>query len=358
MLTLVGLRRSAPALVMMLAAGLLMASTGPSVSHASAQESTTTTVGPRAESWYRSTAGVSLGGSPLCDLDTPLGCGPGIPPEAQSPPHPYPEGTLHVGAAGGIEEARTYVTLDFSTVDYDARIVAGTLSLPIDMAPESGSVTPDLANLQACLATGFVVDGVSGDITGAPTADCGVSTAAVYVEAVGDEPARFDVDLDPFIEHWGPLAGPLALVPGEGSGPADSWHVAFSRRDREGQENLAITALLTVTAAGSPTPPPPPPPAPVDNDDSEAVTLQPAPGGTLTLAPAPPRAADPLPAPEVAPPSGGAEQPEPAPVAAPLSPAGRAGYAYPGVFLLPLILAAGAAWVARAFTADLAQRGP
>ena len=300
------------------------------------------TVKPRAESWYRSTFGLSLGGPPTCD--TPVGCGPALPPEVQSPPSPYPDGTLHVGVTAGFEDARTYITLDFSVID--SEILDGTLSLPVDATPESGTLAPETAGIRACLVTDFVVDGINGDLTGAPAVDCAVTADATWVPGEDDRPAVFRVDLAPFLDHWGPLAGALSLLPAEGAGPSDAWHVAFSRRDRD-ELDLLITATLEVAAAVNP--------------DGSASTGTPP----VTGVPGSPQLPFPL-GPIAGPPSTGGADPGVAPpvvatdppsnppqVAPPLAFSPARGFAYPAVFLLPFLLATAGGWCARAFTIDL-----
>lgn len=351
----------------------VVAATAFAGSTGAAAQSADVTVTPRAEAWYRSTLGISVGNSPTCD--TPVGCGPAVPPEVQSPPSQYPADTLHVGLTGGFEDARTYVTLDFSTLDPGADILGGTLSLPIDETPESGTVAPELAEIRACLVTGFVVDGVDGDLAGAPEVDCEVAADAVHVPGDGDAPSEFRVDITPFFEHWAPLAGALSLQPAD-DGESQAWHVAFSRRDREELvEDMRISATLDIAAEVTTEAPPTtePTPAPTATATTSApppVAAAPPPvftppGFTAPVAPPQTFTTTPIPvtppSPEVA-----VAQTEPAVVAQPapqvqaqpaLATTPVGGFAYPVVFLLPLLLATAGGWGARAFTADLSVDG-
>lgn len=306
-----------------------------------------------ADSWYRPLPGLPAEAS-TCDL--PIGCAPAVPLPV-APPSQYPAGTLHVGVGAGVEESRTYLTLDLSAVPDDARLIGGTLTLPLATEPEAGTVVPEMAKLRACLVEEFVRDDVEGDPTGAPTADCTTTSPATFVPAAGGGPASFEVDLDPFVGGWFG-SGSLALVPDEAPAPTDTWHLAFSGHDRSVDDALKVSARLQVredrTAERSEFEPElslrPPDPPDTDfsvRDDSLSVD----PSASFAAAPLVPSAQLSL----DAAPAASASQPALVAAQAPLVTVVAGRYAYPGVFLLPLAVAFGVAWAGRAFTRDLSS---
>lgn len=309
---------------------------------ASAQ--TSVTAAPSAEAWYRT---LSLPAPPPDPCLLPTGCPPALPLPV---PSGYAAGTLHAGVAGGAEESRTYLALDLSGVPVDAELTGGTLTLPVATDPQAGTVSPETAALRACLATGAVQDGVDGAVVGAPATDCATASDAVYRPAADGAPAAFTVDLAPFLEAWSTGTPSLALVPAQGQPQTATWHVAFSRRDRVAEGAAPISATLELTAAQDEA-----------TDDGGAdvgdVTVDPGlstDGSDVGFGEGASFAAPPLAA-------------ATAPLTAPVSPAVAAPtasvpvaamlggpFAYPAVFLLPLLVAGAVGWAGRAFTRDLA----
>jgi hypothetical protein len=336
-------RRILPAVVSVLTAGALLFP----LQVATAQSAAAPTA-PSAEAWYRTTAAPA---APICTL--PVGCPPAPVPSQ------YPPRTLHVGVTGGQEEARTY--LGFDLFEVTGEITGGTLTLPV--APDAGSRAPETAKMRACLATAPVQDGVDGEVQPAPPAvDCATSADAVYAAGDGQGPAVFTVDLAAFATALGSGAVALALVPAEGVPPNDDWHVALSQRDRQAQGAVPISATFQVAAAAAAAADSlPSPPAetdagpfdftsPTDGFSSAAPFETPSFGDTDVSFAAPPLDAlidqpiDAPVAPEVA-----APQISGVPVASVLA----GPFAYPAVFLLPLLFAVGVGWAGRAFTRDL-----
>lgn len=297
---------------------------------------------PVAEAWYRTLPVQAPPEADLCDL--PVGCVPAVPVPL---PSAYAEGTLHVGVAGGVEESRTYLTLDLAGLEIGSQVTGGTLTLPIAADPQAGTTAADLAALRACGVTAAVQDGTDGSLTGAPPVDCATSSDAVYVPGEGGTPAAFTVDLAPFADDLSAGLSSLALVPAEE--PGQAWHVAFSRRDREAEGAMPISASLQVAPDDEPRP----------ADSGEAtfddlpLTLDTPPLDTGASFAAPPLSASEQPltapvTPEVAAPTAQV------PVAAVLG----GPFAYPAVFLLPLLVAGATGWAGRAFTRDLAGARP
>ncbi|MDQ1712085.1 MAG: hypothetical protein QOE45_1535 [Frankiaceae bacterium] len=288
-------------------------------------------VGTSAESWYRT--------APTCTL--PVGCVAGDP----GTPSPYAGGTLHVAASLGTEQARTYLTLDLSMLPAGATATGGQLRLPVATGPQDGTLAADTATMRACPAPQPAVP-ADGTYATPPAPDCAAaSVPAVYVPATGSTAAAFTVDLAPLVAAWrtAPSQGSLALLPSEGTAPAGTWHVAFSQRNRSGTGVAQIVAAIAYEerATEVPTPPPPTVAPPVATGFVPGPPLAGNPGTTAPVPTQPAPTAAPV---AVAPQGAGAA----AAVAVPV------GFRYPGVFLLPLVLAGAATWVGRSLTRDLA----
>lgn len=303
------------------------------------------TVKPAAEAWYRTT--------PACGL--PTGCA-----DLTGAPSQYSPETLHVGVNAGAEEARTYLRLDLAPLPAGTKPTGGTLLLPVATGSNDGTRAPETAEFQACAVNGEVTD-VDGSFAQPPEADCEAASApATFVPAEGENPPAFTVDLATFPAAWegGATPGALALLPAAETAPPDSWHVAFSQRDRTGDGVVPISAALAFVSASldtssSPAPvvePPPFEPAPTFGSGDVGTTFDSgssfaAPPLTVDTPLLPEPVAQAAPAPETAP----AQQQQVVPVASFV----QGGFRYPAVFLLPLLLLAGASWIARALTRDL-----
>lgn len=326
------MRPVARALLAVTAAGC--AALGPAVA-ANAAGSGSVTTGPASEAWYRS--------SPLCAL--PTGCPPA--------PSPYSAGTLHVGVALGAEEDRTYLQLDLTSLPAGTKPAGGQLLLPIATGPQDGSRSPEVARIRACPVSDPVED-VDGSYDAPPEPDCAAaSVEAVYVEATEQTPAAFTVDLGQLATRWQESSAPgaLALLPAEELEPTETWHVAMSRRDREGEGVASITAAVSYTSAAVDTQEEQPPPVQAPLDPGFV------PPPAMTFADEPFTA----PAPSIDVPVTATEEPAPAaaPQAAPAQVVPVAfvdgSFRYPAVFLLPLAFALAIGWLGRALTRDLAE---
>src|SRR5437660_1637191 len=163
---------------------------------------------------------------PTCAL--PLGCGPtdAIPPTSR-----YPAGTLHIGATGGVEDARSYLKLDLGAIPSDGTVDGGTLTIPIGPSSD-GTSSPETAQIAACLATG-PFEAATGSSAPPPAVDCNTTAPAKYSAG---SPAVLTVDLSPFLTKWaaGAANNGIALMPAPGGSPGATWHVAFSAHDRTG----------------------------------------------------------------------------------------------------------------------------
>jgi len=318
----VWLRRAA-VLLAAATAPLCWLATAPGPAGASVREGTgssqTLTVGDAAEAWYAA--------SPIDICTTPLGC-----PPSQVPASPYPADTLHVGAAGGQETARTYLLPDLASLPFDAALVGGEMTLPVASGTGDGTVTPDSANIRACLATAPLTDGVQGATSAPPAANCAVGNALSYDAGK----SSFTLDLQPFVDAWtsgAPRLG-IALIP-KSTAPSDAWHVAFNGRKRASSAHISSSILVRTL---------PPETSPgITSTVPNAPTLPPP----AAVPPAPAAVPPAVPAPVVAP----AQQPQqlqaqPVALVRP--------FQYPLAFLLPLALLAAAVFFSRLFTRDAA----
>lgn len=339
-------RLAASMFLLGLAAPLVLLSGSPATAVPPKTEaaSGTATVGLSSDAWYSTT--------PACTA-SPTGCLPA------GPPSTYPAKTLHVGVGAGQEESRTYLVLDLASLPVSTSLTGGSLRLPVSSG--DGSRAPETASFMGCLVTEPFKDDVQGSSAVPPKVDCKKATApAKFVAGAGDAPAAFTLDLSPFAAAWasGSANQGLALIPGGEISPTSVWHVAMSARDRKVEPAMHISATVSFTSSSavtddSFTSPPPedqfvaPPPA--DAGFSSGGESFAAPPLASTFVPESPVAA-------VGPAIGGAG-PAAAPVLAAPALVNTAfspgGYAYPIVFLLPLLLALAGGLLARALTRDL-----
>ena len=301
------------------------------------------------EAWYQASPADPGEDDPTCAL--PTGCVP----QPGAPVNPYPEGTLQVGVAGGRDTARTFVALDLGELPTGALINGGTLTLPVLADSDSGSLRPESARVMACPVAAPIEDAQGGQPDDQPEFTCDTAAQATFNE--GDTPT-ITVDLAPIAALL--TTGGIAIVPAaEARESGDTWRVAFPTRDNEAVEE-AISATLTYQEPAALDAGLPGPPAPAAENSSGGVASAPA-GGGFDPAPAvdvaPPAFEDMAPA--AAPPDPGPEQPiaAPEPVAAAV-PAGAFGYAYPAVWLAPLVLAGIAGALARALTGEIVLPDP
>ena len=317
------------------------ASLGPAALALAAPGSGSVTTAPGAEAWYRAPQSCAL----------PVGCPP-------TPPSQYAHDTLHVGVLLGQEEARTFLQLDLSALPPGTKPVGGQLRLPVATGSRDGTRSPQSAELRACLVSAAVED-ADGKVGTGPEPKCDeVTTGAIFVPATAQTPAAFTVDLAQLAAAWETSSAPgaLALLPAEGVASTDNWHVAFSDRTREGDGVTRINAAVSFvsSAVAVEQDPPPAVTAPVTSFRVPEFTAPDSfTGPSVQSFDVPIAAAAPAPVAQ-------APAPQTAPVAAAPQQVVRTasvidtGFRYPAVFLLPLLFLAGAAWLGRALTRDLA----
>jgi hypothetical protein len=255
-------------------------------------------------------------------------------PPVDVPLSPYPAGTIHVGYDAGQETARAYLGFPVGSVMGTA--TAASLDVPLDVAAADGSTMPETAHLQACLVAGDITS-VEGSIAPPPTASCAQHAVLTYVATPAP---HFHADLAPLLSGLLTTSG-LALLPDATAvTPTDAWRVVFSSASRTGSGKTdppVLTLSLAPSSAGVPQ-------VPVDVPTAAPVTTLPGLGVGIPSVPAPT-----VPSPQVQVPT--VTTPQIQPVAAPRTI--TVGYAYPAVWLLPLVFLVLVPLVAGALTRDL-----
>ena len=304
------------------------------------------------ESWYQVSPADLGEEDPTCTL--PTGCAP----QPSAPVQPYPEDTLQVGIAAGRDTARTFLKLDLKALPPGAFITGGTLTLPVLADEESGSRQPDTADLSACPVAGAVEKARGGAAEEQPEFSCETAAKATYRTA---KQPIVTVDLKPLAATL--TSGGIAIVPSQAARESGAtWQVAFPAREHEVEPEISAAVGYDEPADLGSVPPPPaeePPPldagddslpadqgfgTPQDLDAPDSFTGSAPDLGSQDAGEAPvaaPGAEDPV----------VAGAPAPAPVAVPL--ALTAGYAYPAVWLAPLVLAAVAGLLARSLAGEI-----
>ena len=256
-----------------------------------------------------------------------------VPPPVDIPLSPYPAGTLHVGYDAGQETARAY--LGFPTSSVDGTVTAGVLDVPLDVTPADGSTQPETSHIQACLVTATITS-TEGSISQPPAVSCDQHATLTYVAKPSP---HLHADLGPLLAGLLTTNG-LALLPDATKvAPTDAWRVVFSaasRTDAAKTDPPVMKLAVTPTSSDFVD-------TPVDLPTAAPVVAGPA------LSAGSPSIPD-----VTVPPVADAPQvtaPQPQPVAAPRTV--TVGYAYPVVWLLPLLFLVLVPLAARALTKDL-----
>ncbi len=258
---------------MLAAAGILALAGGAVPAFA---DSGTTTVETSSEAWYNT--------AEPCDTD-------GADCSLLPPTSAYADDTLHVAATAGETTAETYVELQTSGIPDGKEITGGTLTLPVNTEPDTGSLRPEEAKLIACPVSEFF-DSTEGSFDDPPEHDCESTSSPAKLQA-GQQPS-FAVDLAIFAAQWADGTTPrLAIAPApEAKESNETWHVAFWGRKNDADGARPITAELTYgdtsTDSGTgvtdapepftvepPPQPPPQPPPPVNFDAGGATITEP-----------------------------------------------------------------------------------
>jgi hypothetical protein len=248
---------------------------------------------------------------------------------------------MHIGYAASTETARSYLV--FGLESLTGTLTGAQLDVPLDVAPADGDLQSSTAQVQVCLATG-AISVAEGSINVPPGVDCASHVPMTYVATPAP---HLHADLAPLLLDLPATTG-IALLPDPTkAGQTDAWHVVFSAHDRADAAKTP-PATLSVTLSDEPVDATPEQPA-VDLPDP---VVPPVDSG---VAPSPPLAAvGELPRPT------GVGTPQ---VSVPQTPVSSprtitVGYAYPGVWLLPLALLVVVPLATRALTQDLSPARP
>jgi len=206
----------------------------------------TVTVEMGSEAWYQLTR-VNTCSSPAGCLPAEVPALPAL-PDLPVDPTVYPPDTLHVGWAGGVELARTYVKIDTSTLPQGATLLGGVLELPLLADPTSGTLLAESAGVKACLVAQPFEDGVAGSLAAAPEIDCSVSSPLTL------EGTAFTVDLQPFVEAWkqGTTDHGIAITPFTSSSVQSAWAIALPGRNATGLPKIGATLDYVLAQAAVP----------------------------------------------------------------------------------------------------------
>ncbi|MCW2543822.1 MAG: hypothetical protein JWM40_1374 [Frankiales bacterium] len=289
---------------------------------------------PTTEGWYQA--------NPTCDL--PTGClsvdtlpvplpvePPAVPVSA--PLSPYPAGSMHVGWAAGKETARSYLAFPFESLT--GTLTGALLDIPLDTNPVDGDTQSTTAKAQVCLATGPVVK-VEASLNSPPAISCEQHAALTYVAT---PTPHMHADLAPLLLGLPTTSGIVLLPDATKNAESDAWRFVFSAHDRADTAKTP-PATLTLAVDGEVISPPaefPEADVPVVPDPVAVVD----PGTGFVSSPSVPTIPDPV-APQVS-------QPQALPTAQTVT----FGYAYPIVWLLPLVLLIMVPMATKALTKDL-----
>jgi hypothetical protein len=290
------------------------------------------TFSPLVEAWYQ----------PHPSCLTPVGCVA----SAAVPASPFPAGTMHVGVAAGHELARTYLAFAFGQLTAAS---SARLTVPLDVEQTDGSTSPADAKVIVCLTTSPGITAIEGSTDPPPPVDCRTPAPARFVAL---PVPHLEADLGALLAGL-PTATGVALLPdGATIAPTDAWRIVFSAHTRGG---AGATGASTLTAAVAPAEAATPEPSEANLVDAVApASLREIAPVSGTAFAAPPTTTSPRidaiaePAPSAA--ANAVELPSPDLV--------TFGYAYPGIWLLPLALLVLVPAVGRALTRDLSPRNP
>lgn len=289
----------------------------------------TATVGDAHEAWYALPS--------LSTCWTALGCLPVPLPVAPPAVSPWPAGTLHVSTVPQQVTAVSFLSPDLSSLPYGARITRAVMTLPVDTDPVAGSLSPEKAQVSACLVDRAFTDGAEGSTADPPTYDC-----LLVPEPLVFDPVRkaMTLDLRPFLAEWaaGAENNGIALVP-SAQAPAGVWHLVIDGRAHAGTRHVTTSIAYVEPSTEGPdlggAPVPPAPTGGVATVPLIPPVLQPPPVET-----APPPLVEPPPARGLVRQSFGFHQTD-----------------YPAVWFLPLLLVIGAGYLGRALTRDVGPVG-
>jgi len=304
-----------------------------------AHAESTTTLTPATSAWYQPNPTCAQASGCVTTGSLPVA------PPVDIPLSPYPSGTLHVGYASQAETARSYLAFPVSSVD--GTVSAATLDVPLDTVAADGSLQPETSHVQACLVAAPITP-TEGSISPPPLASCDQHATMTYVATPAP---HLHADLAPLLGGLLTTSGIALLPDATAASESDAWRVVFSSPTRADAAKTDPPLMrLSVTPSTSDDGLPQ---TPVDVASAPPVggLTSPVVPGTLPAIPdtsLPAVTAPGAQAPAVQ------DQPQTAPVAQPQTI--TVGYAYPVVWLLPLVFLVLVPLAARALTTDLSPR--
>ena len=175
------------------------------------------------EAWYHSAASI-----------------PGTPPIEGAPAvNPYAANTMHIGATGGREDSRTYITLDLADLPLGATINDGALVLALY---EAETRAPETVKMEACSVIEPPEKSQEGSFDTPPEHDCSTRSKAVFKRR--PQP-MFVVNLEPFASSLTSGGAGLVLLPSEKTAEdGSSWHVSLYGKKNESEDAVLIAATL------------------------------------------------------------------------------------------------------------------
>ena len=309
-----------------------------------AHADSTTTLTPATSAWYQP--------NPTCAL--PVGCQTGdslpVPAPVDVPLSPYTAGTLHVAYTGasasgqgeGQEQARAY--LGFPTSSVDGTVTAASLDVPLDTTQADGSVQPETSHIQACLVSATITS-TEGSIASPPQASCDQHATLKYVATPSP---HLHADLAPLLAGLLTTNGIALLPDATAVTSADAWHVVFSAPGRTDAANTDPPVLQLSVTPSSDVITDPQVPVDVPTETAVAPVTDPVVPGTVPNIPD--VTAPTVDVPAVQPPAVTPNLPVTEPKTI------TVGYAYPVVWLLPLVFLIVVPLAARALTTDLTPK--
>lgn len=298
----------------------------------------TVKVTPTLEGWYQP--------NPSCAQQTGCVTTDSLPvtppvPLPDVPASPYPAGTMHVAWASQSETARAYLAFPFEGLT--GTLTGAELDVPLDTAPADGDAQSATAKVQVCLVTGTII-ATEGSLSAPPSIDCSTHADATYVAT---PTPHLHADLAPLLVGLPTTSGIVLLPDAEKNIQSDAWHVVFSSHARTDDAktdpatlSLTVTAQDVVSTPEAPAVELPGPAAPIDSG------FAPGPGTGF----APPPAVE---VPSVSGPAAPVVQPA-QPQVVPTAQTVTVGYAYPVVWLLPLVFLVLVPLATRSLTKELA----
>ncbi len=220
------------------ALGLVLAAPAAAADPAGTQVVGSVTLTPTVDAWF--SRGACAAGAPCSG------------PPMVSPAPVYPAHSMHVALTGGSEADRSYLVFALGAVPHSATITGGTLTVPLDANPSDGALDEQAAHVTVCAVTTPVAS-AEGSTATPPGTDCTLSATAAYS---GVPTPRLVADLGALAPVL-PTAQGLALLP-VATAARDTWQVVYAGHAEKAAPAKPAQALIsyseTVSVGAQPTP--------------------------------------------------------------------------------------------------------